>query len=45
MVATHADSMVAEAVIKGITGFDIDTAWEAVFKDETVPPVNDSTTV
>lgn len=43
-VATHADSLVAEAVLKGFTGFDLDTAWNAVYKDATVPPVNDTTT-
>ncbi|EPS99718.1 hypothetical protein FOMPIDRAFT_161389 [Fomitopsis schrenkii] len=41
MVATHADSLVAEAVKKNITGFDLDTAWAAVYKDATVPPVDD----
>ncbi|KAF8887766.1 glycosyl hydrolase family 92-domain-containing protein [Infundibulicybe gibba] len=45
MVGTHADSLVAEAVLKGITGFDLDTAYAAVIKDATVPPVNDNTTV
>ncbi|KAH7915906.1 glycoside hydrolase family 92 protein [Hygrophoropsis aurantiaca] len=45
MVGTHADSLVAEAALKGITGFDRDTAWEAVYKDATVPPVNDKTVV
>ncbi|KZT23257.1 glycoside hydrolase family 92 protein [Neolentinus lepideus HHB14362 ss-1] len=41
MVGTHADSLVAEAVLKGFTGFDIETAWEAIYKDSTVPPDND----
>ncbi|KAF9224665.1 hypothetical protein BS17DRAFT_780264 [Gyrodon lividus] len=45
MVGTHADSLVAEAVLKGIIGFDLDTAWEAVYKDATVPPINDDVTV
>jgi predicted alpha-1,2-mannosidase len=45
MIGTHADSLVAEAVLKGVTGFDLDTAWEAVYKDATVPPINDNTTV
>ncbi|KAH8831374.1 glycoside hydrolase family 92 protein [Flagelloscypha sp. PMI_526] len=45
MVGTHADSLVAEAVVKGITGFDRDLAWEAVYKDATVPPLNDHNTV
>ena len=42
-VATHADSLIAEAVVKGITGFDIEMAYEAVYKDATVPPLDDST--
>ncbi|KZV62243.1 glycoside hydrolase family 92 protein [Peniophora sp. CONT] len=41
MVGTHADSLVAEAVLKGITGFDLDLAYAAVYKDATVPPVDD----
>ncbi|KAI0686232.1 glycoside hydrolase family 92 protein [Earliella scabrosa] len=41
MVGTHADSLVAEAVVKGIRDFDLETAWEAVLKDATVPPDND----
>ncbi|KZP18378.1 glycoside hydrolase family 92 protein [Athelia psychrophila] len=41
MVATHADSLIAEAALKGITGFDMQTAWDAVFKDATVPPKDD----
>lgn len=44
-VGTHADSLIAEAVLKGITDFDLDLAWEAVHKDATVPPRNDDTTV
>jgi putative alpha-1,2-mannosidase len=44
MVATHADSLIAEAVVKGVTGFDVNLAWEAVLKDATVPPVNDHNT-
>ncbi|OBZ74826.1 hypothetical protein A0H81_05381 [Grifola frondosa] len=45
MVGTHADSLVAEAVVKGFTGFDVETAYKAVYKDATVPPDNDWTTV
>ncbi|KDQ28672.1 glycoside hydrolase family 92 protein [Pleurotus ostreatus PC15] len=44
LVGTHADSLIAEAVVKGITAFDLDLAWEAVLKDATIPPVDDSTT-
>ncbi|KAG6887028.1 hypothetical protein C0995_002298 [Termitomyces sp. Mi166 len=43
-VGTHADSLIAEAVVKGITEFDTDLAWEAVWKDATVPPEEDLTT-
>ena len=42
-VGAHSDSLVAEAVLKGFTGFDLDLAWEAVHKDATVPPVDDWT--
>jgi putative alpha-1,2-mannosidase len=44
MVGTHADSLIAEAVLKGIVGFDLELAYEAVHKDATVPPANDNTT-
>ncbi|EJF59982.1 glycoside hydrolase family 92 protein [Dichomitus squalens] len=44
MVGTHADSLVAEAVVKGFKDFDLDTAYEAVHKDATVPPDDDWTT-
>lgn len=44
-ISTHADSLIAEAVLKGMSGFDLETAWEAVYKDATQPPVNDTTTV
>ena len=42
-MGTHADSLIAEAVSKNITGFDLDLAWEAVWKDATTPPVDDWT--
>ncbi|TKY87178.1 hypothetical protein EX895_003855 [Sporisorium graminicola] len=38
MISTHADSLIAEAAVKGVRGFDMDKAWEAVRKDGTVPP-------
>ncbi|KAM5537830.1 hypothetical protein V8D89_008598 [Ganoderma adspersum] len=44
MIGTHSDSLVAEAVVKGFKDFDLDTAWEAVHEDATVPPNNDNTT-
>ncbi|MBE7181066.1 MAG: GH92 family glycosyl hydrolase, partial [Terriglobus roseus] len=43
MIATHADSMVAEAIRKGFHGFDRNTAWQAVYKDAMTPPEGDTT--
>ena len=43
MIATHADSLVAEAVRKGFTGFDRKLAWRAVYKDAMTPPDGDTT--
>jgi hypothetical protein len=44
MIGTHADSLIAEAVRKGVVGFDRELAWEAVWKDATVAPKDDATT-
>ncbi len=43
MIATHADSLVAEAVRKGFHGFDRGLAWRAVWKDAMTPPDGDTT--
>lgn len=43
MIGTHADSLVAEAIRKGFTGFDRDLAWQAVYKDAMTPPDGDTT--
>jgi predicted alpha-1,2-mannosidase len=43
MIATHADSLVAEAVSKHFTGFDPHLAWDAVYKDAMTPPDGDTT--
>jgi predicted alpha-1,2-mannosidase len=43
MIATHADSLVAEAIRKGFHGFDRELAWKAVYKDAMVPPEGDTT--
>ncbi len=43
MIGTHADSLVAEALRKGFTGFDREVAWQAVYKDAMVPPDGDTT--
>ncbi|KIK68724.1 glycoside hydrolase family 92 protein [Collybiopsis luxurians FD-317 M1] len=57
MVGTHADSLLAEAVLKGFgagdsKGFDstftteeLTTIWAAAWKDASVPPVDDATVV
>ena len=42
MIATHADSLVAEAAGKGFTGFSPRLAWDAVYKDAMTPPVGDT---
>jgi len=42
MVGTHADSIVAEAMVKGFTGFSTSLAYEAVLKDAMVPPERDT---
>lgn len=42
MVGTHADSIVAEAMVKGFTGFSWPLAYEAVLKDASVPPDHDT---
>ena len=43
MIATHADSLVAEAIGKGFKGFSYQTAWDAVYKDAMTPPEGDAT--
>ncbi|KAF8574017.1 glycoside hydrolase family 92 protein [Ramaria rubella] len=44
MVGTHVDSLIAESIIKGFRDFDLQLAYQGVYKDATVPPVNDTTT-
>jgi predicted alpha-1,2-mannosidase len=41
MIATPADSIVAEAIRKHFTGFDYHLAWDAVYKDAMTPPDDD----
>lgn len=43
MIATHADSLVAEAINKHFRGFDYNLAWNAVYKDAMTPPDGDTT--
>lgn len=42
MIGTHSDAVVADAVVKGITGFDLQKAYEACMKNAMVPSGNDS---
>jgi predicted alpha-1,2-mannosidase len=42
MVATHGDSLVAEAVNKGFKGFDYNLAYQAVYQDGMAPPNDDT---
>lgn len=37
MIGTHTDSLFADAYLKGITNFDVKTAYEASVKNATVP--------
>jgi predicted alpha-1,2-mannosidase len=43
MIATHADSVVAEAINKGFHGFDYQLAYQAAHKDAMTPPDGDTT--
>jgi predicted alpha-1,2-mannosidase len=43
MIATHADSLIAEAFRKGFQGFDRQLAWQAVYKDAMTAPDGDTT--
>lgn len=42
MISTHADAVIADAYVKGFRGFDANLAYEALRKDATVPPDNDT---
>jgi predicted alpha-1,2-mannosidase len=43
MIGTHADSVIADAYVKGIRGFDLQKAYEATHKDAMTPPDGDTT--
>ncbi|KAG7094825.1 hypothetical protein E1B28_005638 [Marasmius oreades] len=49
MVSTHADSLLSEGIRKGFmsafTDEDLKIMWQAVWKDASVPPANDGSTV
>ncbi|MDB5284310.1 MAG: glycosyl hydrolase family 92, partial [Bacteroidota bacterium] len=42
MIGTHADAVVADAIVKGVKGFDLQLAYEACRKDAMTPPDGDS---
>jgi len=43
MIGTHADAVVADAMVKEVNGIDPKRAYAAVWKDAMVPPTGDST--
>ena len=42
MIGTHADSVIADAYVKGIRGFDLQKAYAATYKNAMTPPDGDS---
>jgi putative alpha-1,2-mannosidase len=42
MIGTHADAVIADALVKGVKGIDLQKAYQAVRKDAFVPPVGDT---
>ncbi len=42
MIGTHADAVIADAMVKGIKGFDEQQAYRACMKDATTPPDGDT---
>ncbi|HJQ35413.1 MAG TPA: GH92 family glycosyl hydrolase [Pyrinomonadaceae bacterium] len=42
MISTHADSVIADAYVKGVRGFDLKKAYEATRKDAFTPPDGDT---
>lgn len=42
MIGTHADAVVADAIVKGVKGIDLERAFAAVWKDAMTPPTGDS---
>jgi predicted alpha-1,2-mannosidase len=41
MISTHADSVIADAYIKGVRGFNLQKAYAAMYKDAMTPPDGD----
>eukprot|EP00604_Paraphysomonas_vestita_P002972 CAMPEP_0174821058 /NCGR_PEP_ID=MMETSP1107-20130205/5318_1 /TAXON_ID=36770 /ORGANISM="Paraphysomonas vestita, Strain GFlagA" /LENGTH=553 /DNA_ID=CAMNT_0016037667 /DNA_START=38 /DNA_END=1696 /DNA_ORIENTATION=- len=44
MIGTHSSSLIAESLSKGFNNFNLELAWEAIYKDAMIPPDNDLTT-
>jgi len=42
MIGTHADAVVADAIVKNVKGIDLKLAYDACMKDAMVPPTGDS---
>jgi len=42
MIGTHADAVLADAIVKGVKGFDMAGAYKACLKDAMMPPDGDS---
>jgi predicted alpha-1,2-mannosidase len=42
MIGTHADAVIADAVVKGVKGFDLAEAYKACLKDAMAPPEGDT---
>jgi len=42
MISTHANAVIADAYVKGIRGYNVKLAYEALLKDAMVPPDNDT---
>ena len=43
MLSTHADSVIADAYVKGFRGFDLNKAYAATYKNAMTPPDGDAT--
>lgn len=42
MIGTHVDAVIANALVRGFRGFDVDKAWDGVRKNAFEPPINDT---
>jgi predicted alpha-1,2-mannosidase len=42
MIGTHVDAVIANALVRNFTAFDVKKAWEGVRKNAYEPPINDT---